>query len=236
MVQLLVCWGGFAVFRAVARECLVFTRVTRLVSWRNCCLVADRLSVEVNALGLRPPLANDPNPIRRRLRRPALHGVRRGRARGARQPQTAIRVSCVAVRRRRVGRLRRVVSAPVVPFAGSVWPGVGRRERSRRPVLSSDMDMALTRWLSVWNIVREPGHRSRLGCSNDRDDAIQHVFETVGGMLVLSRNGGGDRPAAAQRLVAGRRGTCDADGHRDPHAMGRGSRGRLRGGGGRRSD
>ena len=59
----------------------------------------------------------------------------------------------------------------------------------------SGMDMARRR-LSVWSVLRKLGHplrggdsALRIGCPDDRDAVIQHVFETVGSMSVSSPDG-----------------------------------------------
>ncbi len=56
--------------------------------------------------------------------------------------------------------------------------------------------MARRRRLSVWGVLRKLGHplrggdsALRIGCPDDRDAVIQHVFETVGGMSVSSSDG-----------------------------------------------
>ncbi len=49
--------------------------------------------------------------------------------------------------------------------------------------------MAHRRRLSVWSVLRKLGHRLGVGCPDDRDVVIQHVFETVGGMSVSSSDG-----------------------------------------------
>ena len=49
--------------------------------------------------------------------------------------------------------------------------------------------MARRRRLSVWGVLRKLGHRLGVGCPDDRDAVIQHVFETVGSMSVSSPDG-----------------------------------------------